>query len=128
MFIQSRPRRKRSRFRQLPNLLDQRFQLRHRPRVLRQRLRRFAAGMMKYSTSPAIPRELEEAAEVDGANRIQIFFRLITPVALPAHASTAIIIFTQVWNEFLLALTLATPATQTTQMKLAEIKGSFVAH
>lgn len=76
----------------------------------------------------AIPRELEEAAEVDGANRIQIFFQLITPVALPAYASTAIIIFTQVWNEFLLALTLATPATQTIQIKLAEIKGSFVAH
>lgn len=75
----------------------------------------------------AIPRELEEAAEVDGASRIQIFFRVISPVALPAYASTAIIIFTQVWNEFLLALTLATPTTTTIQIKLAEIKGSFVA-
>jgi glucose/mannose transport system permease protein len=75
----------------------------------------------------SIPRELEEAAEVDGANRIQIFFKVVTPVALPAYASTAILIFTQVWNEFLLALTLATPATQTIQMKLEEIQGSFVA-
>lgn len=75
----------------------------------------------------AIPRELEEAAEVDGANRFQIFFRVVSPIALPAYASTAIIIFTQVWNEFLLALTLATPRTQTIQIKLAEIKGSFVA-
>lgn len=74
-----------------------------------------------------IPRELEEAAEVDGASRIQIFFRILTPVALPAYASTAIIIFTNVWNEFLLALTLATPTTQTIQVKLAEIKGSFLA-
>lgn len=75
----------------------------------------------------AIPRELEEAAEVDGASKIQIFFWVISPVALPAYASTAIIIFTQVWNEFLLALTLATPHTTTIQIKLAEIKGSFVA-
>jgi len=75
----------------------------------------------------AIPRELEEAAEVDGASRIQIFFRVVSPIALPAYASTAILIFTQVWNEFLLALTLATPQTTTIQIKLAEIKGSFVA-
>jgi glucose/mannose transport system permease protein len=74
-----------------------------------------------------IPRELEEAAEVDGASRTQIFFRVVSPIALPAYASTAIIIFTQVWNEFLLALTLATPRTTTIQIKLAEIKGSFVA-
>ena len=75
----------------------------------------------------AIPIELEEAAEVDGASKIQIFFRVISPVALPAYASVAIIIFTQVWNEFLLALTLSTPHTQTIQLKLTEIKGSFVA-
>ena len=74
-----------------------------------------------------IPIELEEAAEVDGASKIQIFFRVISPVALPAYASVAIIIFTQVWNEFLLALTLSTPHTQTIQIKLTEIKGSFVA-
>ena len=74
-----------------------------------------------------IPRELEEAAEVDGASRIHIFFRVISPVALPAYVSVIIIIFTQVWNEFLLALTLATPHTQTVQLKLTEIKGTFVA-
>ncbi len=74
-----------------------------------------------------MPRELEEAAEVDGANKLQTFFYVITPMALPAYASTAIIIFTQVWNEFLLALTLSTPQTTTIQVKLAEVKGSFVA-
>lgn len=74
-----------------------------------------------------VPRELEEAAEVDGAGKIQIFFRVVTPISLPAYASVAIIIFTQVWNEFLLALTLSTPLTTTIQVKLAEVKGSFVA-
>lgn len=76
----------------------------------------------------SIPRELEEAAAVDGASKFQTFFRVISPIALPAYASTAIIIFTQVWNEFLLALTLASPQTQTIQIKLSEIKGSLVAH
>lgn len=75
----------------------------------------------------SIPRELEEAAQVDGANRLQLFFRVVSPISLPAYASTAIIVFTQVWNEFLLALTLSTPATTTIQVKLAEVKGSFVA-
>ena len=47
--------------------------------------------------------------------------------SLPAYASTAILVFIQVWNEFLLALTLSTPYTTTVQVKLTEIKGSYVA-
>jgi ABC-type glycerol-3-phosphate transport system permease component len=74
-----------------------------------------------------IPRELEEAAEVDGASRTHTFFRVISPVAKPAYVSVVIIIFTQVWNEFLLALTLVTPRTKTIQLALTEIKGTFVA-
>lgn len=72
----------------------------------------------------SIPRELEEAAEVDGASRVQTFFRIITPISLPAYASVAIIIFTQVWNEFFLALVLSTRATQTVQVVMAEAKGT----
>jgi glucose/mannose transport system permease protein len=72
----------------------------------------------------SIPRELEEAALVDGANRIQLFFQVVMPLAMPAYASVAIIIFTQVWNEFFLALTLASRATQTVQVIMAEAKGT----
>ncbi|MEZ4660141.1 MAG: carbohydrate ABC transporter permease [Caldilineaceae bacterium] len=72
----------------------------------------------------SVPRELEEAATVDGANRVQLFFRVITPVSLPAYASVSIIIFTQVWNEFFLALTLASRETQTVQVIMAEAKGT----
>jgi ABC-type glycerol-3-phosphate transport system permease component len=73
-----------------------------------------------------IPRELEEAAEVDGASKIQIFFRIIVPISLPAYASVAIIIFTQVWNEFFIALTLITPRTQTAQVAMAMTQGSTI--
>jgi glucose/mannose transport system permease protein len=71
-----------------------------------------------------IPRDLEEAAEVDGASRTQIFFQVIMPIAMPALASVAIIIFTQVWNEFFLALSLASRQTQTVQVVMAEAKGT----
>jgi glucose/mannose transport system permease protein len=73
-----------------------------------------------------IPRELEEAAEVDGANKIQVFFRVVTPISLPAYASVAIIIFTQVWNEFFISLTLSTPKTQTVQVAMAMTQGSTI--
>jgi glucose/mannose transport system permease protein len=73
-----------------------------------------------------IPRELEEAAEVDGANKIQIFFRVVSPISLPAYASVAIIIFTQVWNEFFISLTLSTPKTQTSQVAMAMTQGSTI--
>lgn len=75
----------------------------------------------------SVPRELEESAEVDGASRLQTFLRVTSVVALPGYASTTILVFVQVWNEFLLALTLSTPYTTTVQVKLAEIKGSYVA-
>jgi glucose/mannose transport system permease protein len=73
-----------------------------------------------------IPRELEEAAEVDGASKIQTFFTIIAPISLPAYASVAIIIFTQVWNEFFIALTLVTPRTQTVQVAMAMTEGSTI--
>lgn len=74
----------------------------------------------------SIPRELEEAAEVDGASKVQIFFTIIIPISLPAYASVAILIFTQVWNEFFIALTLSTPKTQTVQVAMAMTEGSTI--
>ncbi len=73
-----------------------------------------------------IPRELEEAAQVDGASKIQIFFEVVVPISLPAYASVAILIFTQVWNEFFIALTLSTPKTQTVQVAMAMTQGSTI--
>jgi len=74
----------------------------------------------------SIPRELEEAAMVDGASKINIFFRIVIPISLPAYASVGILLFTQVWNEFFIALTLSTPKTQTVQVAMAMTEGSTI--
>jgi len=55
----------------------------------------------------AIPRELEEAARVDGATPFQAFYKVIFPLAAPGVFAAAIIIFVTAWNEFLLASTFA---------------------
>ena len=51
-----------------------------------------------------IPIELEQAALVDGATRIQAMFRVVLPLALPGVLSAGIFCFTLGWNEFLYAL------------------------
>ena len=52
----------------------------------------------------AIPTELVEAAQIDGANDFKIFRRIILPLTYPALASFAIFQFLWVWNDYLVAL------------------------
>jgi alpha-glucoside transport system permease protein len=54
-----------------------------------------------------IPKDLMEAARIDGASEIRIFVRLILPLGLPAIASLAIFQFLWTWNDLLVALTFA---------------------
>src|SRR5215210_2212263 len=53
-----------------------------------------------------IPKDLEEAALVDGATYFQAFRKVVVPLAAPGLATTAILTFIAAWNEFLLATTL----------------------
>lgn len=55
-----------------------------------------------------LPRELDEAARIDGAGELQIFARVMLPLTRPALATVAIFVFLQNWNEFLFALTFIT--------------------
>ena len=52
----------------------------------------------------AVPRALEEAALLDGCTQVEVFFRIVLPLSLPAVAITALFSFLTAWNEFLLAL------------------------
>jgi multiple sugar transport system permease protein len=51
-----------------------------------------------------VPVSLEEAAEVDGATRMQIIRKITLPLAIPAIAATGLFVFMIAWNEFLFAL------------------------
>jgi len=71
-----------------------------------------------------IPREVIEAARVDGAGHGQIFLRIVLPLSMPAIASIAIFQFIWVWNDLLVALIFADGAVAPMTKLLAEITGS----
>ena len=53
-----------------------------------------------------VPLEIEEAARIDGANKMQTFVRVVLPLVAPGVVATAIYTFINTWNEFLYALIL----------------------
>lgn len=64
----------------------------------------FCVWMMK-GYFDTIPADLDEAALVDGASRLRIFYQVILPLARPAIAVTALFSFLTAWNEFVMAAT-----------------------
>jgi multiple sugar transport system permease protein len=71
-----------------------------------------------------IPRDLEEAAAVDGARRIQIVIRIIAPLLAPGVVVTLLFAFISAWNEFFFALVLVqSPGLVTLPVKLAQFVG-----
>lgn len=61
-----------------------------------------------------LPKELEEAARIDGAGDFRIFWLIMLPLTRPALATIAIFLFLQNWNEFLFALTFITDSSMRT--------------
>jgi arabinogalactan oligomer/maltooligosaccharide transport system permease protein len=73
-----------------------------------------------------IPRDLEEAAWVDGASTNQTFWRIILPLALPALAVTGFLGFVSGWTEFYFSwMFLSDPKDQTLAMSLYAMQGQF---
>ena len=73
-----------------------------------------------------LPRELEEAALVDGASRWQALVKIILPLAGPGLATTAILTFLYCWNEFLFALSFTLgPERQTVPVAIALFRGQY---
>jgi multiple sugar transport system permease protein len=74
----------------------------------------------------SLPRELEEAALLDGASRFQIFTRVILPLSKPALATLALLSFLTNWNDFLWPLyVLFSPERLTLQPGLSTLQSAF---
>src|SRR5258707_15623837 len=52
----------------------------------------------------SIPRTIDEAARIDGARPLTIFFKIILPMSLPAVVTTGLLCFIAAWNEFIFAI------------------------
>ncbi|AMV10211.1 carbohydrate ABC transporter permease [Geobacillus sp. G4] len=75
------------------------------------------------------PKELEEAAELDGLGRLGIFFRIVLPLARPALAAQAIFVFMGSWNDFMRPLIiLSDPQLFTLPLGLNSFKGQYISY
>jgi multiple sugar transport system permease protein len=70
-----------------------------------------------------IPKELDEAATIDGCSRLGAFFRIIFPLSVPALAVTAIFCIVFSWNEFLFALVCTARDAKTLPVAAQEFRG-----
>ena len=61
-----------------------------------------------------VPIGIEEAARIDGANKMQVFVRVVLPLVAPGIVSTAIYVFINAWNEYLYSMILMSSSDKTT--------------
>ncbi|GKS15062.1 sugar ABC transporter permease [Paenibacillus chitinolyticus] len=73
-----------------------------------------------------LPKELEEAAYLDGCTRLQILYKIFLPLSKPAIASVVIMNFTHVWNDFFWPLVMTKSVNmRTMQVGLSMLKNEF---
>lgn len=74
----------------------------------------------------AIPKEIEEAARIDGAGHFRIFFKIAIPLTIPALSALFILAFMSVWNAFLWPLVIIfSPEKMTLPLGLANLHGQY---
>ncbi len=71
----------------------------------------------------SLPKDLLDAARVDGCNAMQVFLHVALPLSRPALATVIIFNFLTMWNEFAFALTLLGPGVRTLTLALNDFKG-----
>jgi raffinose/stachyose/melibiose transport system permease protein len=73
-----------------------------------------------------LPKDLEEAARIDGASHWQIFWRIMLPLSRPALAATVILNGVWMWNDFFLGFILLTdPGAQTMPVAIMAFRGTY---
>jgi trehalose/maltose transport system permease protein len=78
--------------------------------------------MTQYFRS--LPKELEEAAYVDGASPLKVFWQILLPLTMPGLISTGLLAFIAAWNEFLFALTFTiTDTMKTVPVVISQFSG-----
>lgn len=70
-----------------------------------------------YQFFSGVPRELEEAATVDGASRMRFLFQILVPVSMPAIVAFGVFAFVSAWNQYLWPLVV----TQSTAMRTVQV-------
>ncbi len=73
-----------------------------------------------------LPDSLVEAALVDGAGQLKVFFRIMLPLAVPALVTVAVLQFLSVWNDLLIALLFLPAQSRTIAVGLAALQGDHV--
>ena len=82
-------------------------------------------SMIMKNFIDAIPKELDEAAYIDGASELQTMIRVIFPLSLQGLASGSIFVFVYSWNEFLFAMIFTSSRARTAPLIISEIMGSI---
>lgn len=72
-----------------------------------------------------IPRDLDEAASIDGASRATILWRIIVPLAAPGILAVAVFVIVYAWNEFLFAFVFTATKAKTAPLVISEMIGSI---
>jgi multiple sugar transport system permease protein len=84
---------------------------------------------LMYSFFQSFPRELEEAGRIDGCSRLQVFWKIVLPLARPALAALGIITFIYAWNDLFWPLIAITSSrTFTVQVGLTTFQGEHVTY
>lgn len=74
-----------------------------------------------------LPKDLEDAAKVDGYNTVQMLIKIVLPMTVPALVTTGILTFIAAWNEFIFALTFMTrESLKTIPVATAQLSGTSV--
>lgn len=74
-----------------------------------------------------VPIDIEEAARIDGANKMQVFYRVVLPIVAPGIVAVAIYTFINAWNEFLYSLILINSSEKATvAVALKSLEGQEV--